>query len=65
MGTSQPYTDIYRTDDFQNVARVQGICDITRYLLDNLPPSCTLLILSRASPNVFTEKQKLEKIFWK
>ncbi|HQE66281.1 MAG TPA: BTAD domain-containing putative transcriptional regulator [Bacillota bacterium] len=48
-------------DDFQNVAQVQDICDITRYLLDNLPPSCTLFILSRASHNVFTEKQKLEK----
>jgi LuxR family maltose regulon positive regulatory protein len=48
-------------DDFQNVAQVQDICDIARYLLDNLPPSCTLFILSRANLNVFTEKQKLEK----
>lgn len=48
-------------DDFQNVAQAGDICDMTRYLLDNLPPSCTLFILNRASLPVFTEKQKLEK----
>ena len=48
-------------DDFQNVAQVQEICDIARYLLDNLPPSWTIFILSRANLHVFTEKQKLEQ----
>jgi ATP/maltotriose-dependent transcriptional regulator MalT/DNA-binding SARP family transcriptional activator len=48
-------------DDFQNVAQVQDICDMTRYMLDNLPPSCAIFILSRANLNLFTEKQKLEK----
>lgn len=47
-------------DDFQNVT-VQEICDLTRYLLDNLPPSCVIFILNRSSLAVFTEKQKLEK----
>ena len=49
-------------DDFQNVAQVQDICDMTRHMLDNLPPSCTIFILNRANQNVFTEKQKLEKL---
>lgn len=48
-------------DDFQNVAQDQAICDMTRYMLDNLPASCTIIVLSRADLNVFTEKQKLEK----
>jgi ATP/maltotriose-dependent transcriptional regulator MalT len=48
-------------DDFQNVAQVQDICDIIKFMLDNLPPSCTIFILSRANLTVFTEKQKLEK----
>ncbi len=48
-------------DDFQNVAQVQDICDLTRYLLDNLPPFCSIFILSRSSLAVFTEKQKLDK----
>lgn len=48
-------------DDFQNVAQVQDICDMVRYMLDNLPPSCSIFILNRANLNVFTEKQKLEK----
>ncbi len=48
-------------DDFQNVAQTQDICDMTRYMLDNLPPSCTIFILNRSSLSVFTEKQKLEK----
>ena len=48
-------------DDFQNVAQVQEICDMTRYLLNNLPPSCVIFILNRSNLNVFTEKQKLEK----
>lgn len=47
-------------DDFQNVAQVEDICDMTRYLFDNLPPSCTIFILTRANLNVFSEKQKLE-----
>lgn len=47
-------------DDFQNVAQVEDICDMTRYMFDNLPPSCTIFILTRANLNVFTEKQKLE-----
>ncbi|KPU44787.1 HTH-type transcriptional regulator MalT [Oxobacter pfennigii] len=48
-------------DDFQNVVQVQDICDMIRYMLDNLPPSCAIFILNRANLNVFTEKQKLEK----
>jgi len=48
-------------DDFQNVAQVQDICDMTRYLLDNLPPSWAIFVLNRAHLHVFTEKQKLEK----
>ncbi|MEA4845632.1 MAG: BTAD domain-containing putative transcriptional regulator [Clostridiaceae bacterium] len=48
-------------DDFQNVAQVQDICDMAIYLLDNLPPSCSIFILNRSTHNVFTEKQKLEK----
>ncbi len=48
-------------DDFQNVAQVQDICDMLRYMIDNLPPSCAIFILSRSSLDVFTEKQKLEK----
>ncbi len=48
-------------DDFHNVAQVPDICDLTRYMLDNLPPSCSIFILSRSNQDVFTEKQKLEK----
>ena len=48
-------------DDFQNVAQNQDIGDITRYMLDNLPPSWSIFVLSRALHDVFTEKQKLEK----
>lgn len=48
-------------DDFQNVAQSQEICDMIRYMLDNLPPSCVIFILNRANFTVFTEKQKLEK----
>ncbi|HWQ75968.1 MAG TPA: BTAD domain-containing putative transcriptional regulator [Syntrophomonas sp.] len=48
-------------DDFQNVAQVQDICNMTRYLLDNLPPSWAIFVLNRAHFPVFTEKQKLEK----
>ena len=48
-------------DDFQNVAQVQDICDITRYMLDHLPPSWTIFILNRVNLHAFTEKQKLEK----
>ncbi|HYE82514.1 MAG TPA: BTAD domain-containing putative transcriptional regulator [Clostridia bacterium] len=56
------YTPTYIVlDDFQNVAQVQDICDMTRYMLDNLPTSCTIFVLNRANLNVFTEKQKLEK----
>lgn len=48
-------------DDFHNVAPVQEICDMTKFLLDNLPPTCTIFLLSRANLHVFSEKQKLEK----
>lgn len=48
-------------DDFQNVAQNQDICDLTRYLLNSLPPYCTMILMNRASLSVFTEKQKLEK----
>lgn len=56
------YTRAYIVlDDFQNVAQIQDICDMTRYMLDNLPPSCSIFVLSRTAQNIFTEKQKLEK----
>jgi len=48
-------------DDFQNVVQSQDICDLSRYLLDNLPPYCTMILMSRESLSVFTEKQKLDK----
>lgn len=48
-------------DDFQNVAQIEDICHIIRYLLDNLPPSYTIFILNRSNLSIFTEKQKLEK----
>lgn len=47
-------------DDFQNVSQVQNICDMVKYMLDNMPPSCVLFILTRANINIFSEKQKLE-----
>lgn len=47
-------------DDFQNVAQDQSICDMIKYMLDNLPPTCAIFILNRTNLNVFTEKQKLE-----
>jgi ATP/maltotriose-dependent transcriptional regulator MalT len=56
------YTRTYLVlDDFHNVAQNQDICDITRFMLDNLPPSWSIFVLSRALHEVFTEKQKLEK----
>ena len=56
------YTRTYLVlDDFHNVAQNQDICDITRFMLDNLPPSWSIFVLSRALHDVFTEKQKLEK----
>lgn len=48
-------------DDFQNVAQVKDICDIVKYMLDNMPPSYVLFVLTRANINIFSEKQKLEK----
>ena len=48
-------------DDFQNVAQNPDICDMIRYMLDNLPPTCVIFILNRTNLNIFTEKQKLEK----
>lgn len=48
-------------DDFQNVAQDQDICDMIRYMLDNLPPTYAIIILNRTKLNVSTEKQKLEK----
>jgi LuxR family maltose regulon positive regulatory protein len=48
-------------DDFHNVAQSQEICSLTRYLLDSLPPYCTIILMNRANLAVFTEKQKLEK----
>lgn len=48
-------------DDFQHAAQVDDICGIVRFLLNNLPPSCAIFILSRANLHVFSEKQKLEK----
>jgi ATP/maltotriose-dependent transcriptional regulator MalT/DNA-binding SARP family transcriptional activator len=57
-GNSRTYIVL---DDFQNVAQVGDICDMIRYMLDNLPPSWAIFILNRAHLPVFTEKQKLEK----
>ncbi|MDD2503682.1 MAG: hypothetical protein PHG58_07520, partial [Clostridia bacterium] len=48
-------------DDFHNVAGNQNICDMIRYLLENLPPSFSIFLLNRGNISVFTEKQKLEK----
>lgn len=47
-------------DDFQNVIQTPEICDIAAFMLDNLPLSCTVIVLNRAYYKVFTEKQKLE-----
>ncbi len=47
-------------DDFHHASQNQDICAIIRYLLNNLPPSCTIIVLSRGFLNLFTEKQKLE-----
>ncbi len=64
MWAYHSHNDCTRTfivlDDFQNVAQVQDICDMVRYMLDNLPFSCTVFILTRASLGIFTEKQKLK-----
>lgn len=48
-------------DDFHNVAKNQDICAMISYLLDNLPPTWSIFVLSRSPHEVFTEKQKLEK----
>lgn len=48
-------------DDFQYAVQNQDIIDMIRYLFDNLPPSFSILILTRGSTEIFTEKQKLEK----
>lgn len=48
-------------DDYHNVSEVQDICDMTRYMLDNLPPSCCIFVLNRACIPIFSEKQKLEQ----
>ncbi len=48
-------------DGFQYVAQNQDICELTRYLLDNLPPYCTMILMNRAGLSVFTEKQKLDR----
>lgn len=50
-------------DDFQNVAQTPEISDIVRFMLNNLPPSCAIFVLSRANTIIFTEKQKLEHSF--
>jgi len=47
-------------DDFHNVAQAQEICDMTSYMLNNLPPSFSVFILSRTAHSNFTEKQKLD-----
>lgn len=48
-------------DDFQNVTQTPELCDIATFMLDNLPPSCTMFILNRTYFKVFTEKQRLEQ----
>jgi LuxR family maltose regulon positive regulatory protein len=48
-------------DDFHNVAEIPEISHMISYLLDNLPADCRMFLLSRATLNVFTEKQMLEK----
>lgn len=48
-------------DDFQNIAENKDIYDLPGFLLDHMPPSCTILILSRIIPVLFSEKQKLDK----
>ncbi|MDX9871217.1 MAG: BTAD domain-containing putative transcriptional regulator [Clostridia bacterium] len=48
-------------DDFQNVVGMAEIGDMIRFLLDNMPPSCILFVLSRPHHAVFSEKQKLEQ----
>lgn len=47
-------------DDFHNVGESLEVLDMIRYMLDNLPLSCSILIMSRAMCYPFTEKQKLE-----
>ncbi|MEL7566703.1 MAG: hypothetical protein AAGU27_17735, partial [Dehalobacterium sp.] len=48
-------------DDFQNVIQTPEICNMAKFMLDNLPPSCTIFILNRTNFKIFTEKQKLEQ----
>lgn len=48
-------------DDFQNVAQVPEACEAMRYMLDNLPPSVSIFILTRTIHDIFSQKQKLEK----
>ena len=48
-------------DDFQNVIQTPEICDMTRFMMDNLPPSCTIFVLNRTDFRIYTEKQKLEQ----
>lgn len=48
-------------DDFHSAAVNPEIVALTRFLFDNLPPSCALLVLSRARHEVFTEKHRLER----
>lgn len=48
-------------DDYQSVAQIQEINQMIKYMLDNLPPTFAIFVLSRAGIEVFTEKQKLEK----
>lgn len=65
MWSSHNQTDQMRTfivlDDFHNVAQSQEICEMIRYMLNNLPPSFTVFMLSRTARSSFTEKQKLDK----
>lgn len=51
-------------DDFHNVAQTPEICEIVRFMLNNLPASCSIFVLGRAHTAIFTEKQKLEHPFF-
>lgn len=57
-GTTRTYIVL---DDYQNVALAADIGETTRFILDNVPPSCAIYLLCRTRLEVFTEKQKLDK----
>jgi LuxR family maltose regulon positive regulatory protein len=48
-------------DDYQKVVGCADIQEMVNYLQANMPPTVTLLILSRVKPLSFSEKLKLDK----